>query len=162
MVAIRELKRKDREKIRAILQRTEMFRPDEVDVAIELIDIYLQDPNQRDYQLWVAESSEGEIAGYVCIGPTPLTIGTYDLYWIAVSPDFQRRGIGRMLLSHAEMQVARQSGRLIIIETSSLPKYADTQAFYLHAGYQLEARIKDFYQPGDDRLIFTKTITMHR
>jgi ribosomal protein S18 acetylase RimI-like enzyme len=159
MIKIRQLLANDRAPIQQLLIQTGMFRPEEVEVALELVDVYLRDPRQKDYDFGVAETPGGEIAGYVCIGPTPLTIGTYDLYWIAVSPKYQRQGIGRRLLAYAEAQIARQKGRLIIIETSSQPKYADTRTFYRRVGYQLEARIKDFYQPNDDRLIFTKPIT---
>jgi len=99
---------------------------------------------------------EGRAVGYVCFGPTPATEGTYDLYWIAVSPKLHNKGIGRQLLNFTEREVVRMGGRLLIIETSSQEKYAPTQAFYLKNGYEIEARIRDFYRPGDDRLIYTK------
>ena len=89
-------------------------------------------------------------------GPTPLTIGTYDLYWMAVSPLHQGSGLrpaaGRM--ARGESRGAR--GRLLIIETSSTPKYEPTRRFYLGLKYREIARIPDYYQPGDDRVIYVK------
>jgi ribosomal protein S18 acetylase RimI-like enzyme len=166
MVKLRAMTSADREQVHTILIRTGFFSEAEIEVAMELVDIFLARPGQKDYFVYVAESvgsaknpSTGtQICGYLCFGPTPLTAGTYDLYWIAVHPEFQNQGIGKKMLTFLEQEVARLQGRLIIIETSSQNKYASTQAFYLHSGYQLAAQIKDFYQPGDDRMIYSKYI----
>jgi ribosomal protein S18 acetylase RimI-like enzyme len=85
-----------------------------------------------------------------------LTDGTYDLYWIAVDRNGRRGGVGRGLLSATEAAVKQLGGRLLFVETSGLPKYAPTRAFYLGTGYTEEAIIKDFYAPGDDLVIYTK------
>ena len=158
MVKLRTIKPEDRQQVQDILIRTGFFSAAEIGVALELVDIFLSQPQQKDYKIYVAESTSGRICGYMCFGPTPLTAGTYDLYWIAVHPEFQNQGIGKKLLTFLEQEITRLHGRLIIIETSSQKKYESTQAFYLHQDYQLAAQIKDFYQPGDDRMIYTKYI----
>ncbi len=162
MVKLRAMNSKDRQQVHNILISTGFFTAAEIDVAMELVDIFLSQPKQKDYHVYVAEAVDAvtgaQICGYLCFGPTPLTAGTYDLYWIAVHPEFQNQGIGKKLLTFLEQEVTRLQGRLIIIETSSQKKYASTQAFYLHSGYQLAAQIKDFYQPGDDRMIYSKYI----
>ncbi len=145
----------DRTPILEILHRTAMFTPEEIEVARELIDAWLYHPEQKDYILYTAEA-EGTVRGYVCYGPTPATEGTYDLYWIAVDPLYQRAGIGKQLLLFIEEVVRKAQGRLIIIETSSQDKYNPTRSFYERNGYILEARIRDFYRRGDDRLIYVK------
>ncbi|MFZ0389995.1 MAG: GNAT family N-acetyltransferase, partial [Calditrichia bacterium] len=156
MINIREMLPRDRSPVYEILQQTDMFTPPEVGVAMELIDTYLFNKEQKDYLIYSAVTENNEIAGYVCYGPTPATDGTFDLYWIAVSPEFQNQGIGKQLLHFVEEKVREGSGRIIIIETSSQEKYAPTQNFYLRNNYQLEAVIKDFYRPNDHRLIFVK------
>ncbi|MFH1213240.1 MAG: GNAT family N-acetyltransferase [Candidatus Neomarinimicrobiota bacterium] len=156
MNIIRELHADDRPVILQILTTTAMFTPAEIDVAMELIDIVLTKPDQTDYLIWVAEQEGGQVSGYVCYGPTPATEGTYDLYWIAVSPEVQGQGIGRDLLNHVEAAVRIRHGHLIIIETSSQEKYLPTRNFYLKNGYTVAAQIRDFYRPGDDRVIFVK------
>lgn len=146
----------DREPVLNLIQATGFFTPDEVKVAEELIDIYLTNPAQRDYFIVVVENDSGQVTGYMTYGPTPLTEGTWDLYWIAVSPAEQGKGYGRMLVRHLEEEVRRKGGRLILIETSSQPKYLPTRKFYEKLGYTEVARIPDFYRPGDDRVIFGK------
>jgi ribosomal protein S18 acetylase RimI-like enzyme len=138
-----------------------MFSSEEINVALELIDIYLFNKEQKDYLIYIAENNVGELAGYVCFGPTPATDGTYDLYWIAVSPAHQRKGIGKTLLNYVEHYIKKNKGRLIIIETSSRNDYQNTRKFYINNNYQLSAQIKDFYHPGDDRVIFTKYFLFH-
>jgi len=159
MIKIRKMVFKDRECINQILSETNMFTAAEVAVAMELIDTFLNHKEQKDYIIHIAEDERKEVVGYVCYGPTPATNGTFDLYWIAVSPVMQQQGIGKKLLAFTEQEVMRQNGRMIIIETSSQPKYKPTQDFYIRNHYQVEARIKDFYRIGDDRLIFVKRIT---
>jgi GNAT superfamily N-acetyltransferase len=148
---VRPLRREDREHVLGIIEATGMFTPDEVGVAAELIDIYLDEPAQRDYLIVVVEDAAGRLTGYLSYGPTPLTVGTYDLYWMAVDPAAQGRGYGRELVLWLEAQVKAEGGRLILIETSSQPKYEKTRRFYLGLGYQEVSRIPDFY-----RITYTK------
>ncbi|MDR3200079.1 MAG: GNAT family N-acetyltransferase [Spirochaetales bacterium] len=156
-LAIRAMQRKDREPVLDILRRSGMFTGEELDVAQELIDIWLDRPEQKDYIIFTAVAEDG-VAGYVCFGPTPATETTWDLYWIAVSPELQGRGVGGKLLSFAEKEIAARRGRMIIIETSSTERYRPTRDFYEKKGYVIEARVRDFYRAGDDRLIYTRRI----
>lgn len=153
---IRKLQNKDREKIEKILFEVDAFNKNEINVALELIDIYLRNPAQKDYDLYTAVDGVNDVAGYICIGPTPLTKGTYDLYWIAVKPSIQGKGIGKKLLKYAENIVRKKNGRLIIIETSSQKKYLKTRIFYESAGYKVLAQIKGYYKKGDDLIIYGK------
>jgi ribosomal protein S18 acetylase RimI-like enzyme len=132
-----------------------MFTAEELEVARELIDIWLDKPEQKDYIIRTAEK-DGRVAGYVCFGPTPATEATWDLYWIAVSPELQGSGIGGKLLRFAEEEIFSRGGRIVVIETSSTEKYRSTRAFYEKKAYVPEARIRSFYRPGDDRLIYIR------
>ena len=155
MINIRQMIKKDRKTILDMIVETEMFTTAEADVAMELVDIYLNNKNQKDYNIIVAEE-ENEVLGYACYGPTPATEGTFDLYWIVVNPAHQNMGIGKKLLHYVEKKVFEAGGRLLVIETSSQQKYISTQKFYINNDYKISAQIKDFYKPGDDRIIFTK------
>ncbi len=152
---IRKMLPEDKAPVMKILETTGMFSKEEVAVAEELIDIFLKNKEQKDYIIYVSDENY-TVTGYVCYGPTPATEGTFDLYWIAVSPNHQNKGIGKKLLSFVEKEVADKTGRMIIIETSSRGKYTPTQEFYKRNSYNIEARIADFYSIGDDRLIFAK------
>jgi ribosomal protein S18 acetylase RimI-like enzyme len=132
-----------------------MFTDDEVGIALELIDVVLDRPGQRDYIIHVFESA-GVVLGYYCIGPTPATVGTFDLYWVAVAPEAQGKGVGRALDEHAIELVRSQGGRLLVAETSSQEKYGGTRNFYRARGYDEVARIRDYYRPGDDLVVYGK------
>jgi len=107
----------------------------------------------------VAESpDDGRVLGYVCYGSTPLTNGTYDLYWIAVDPEIHGGGVGRSLVTAATDAIAAAGGRLLLIETSSRTDYSKTREFYERLGFVAEARVRDFYSPGDDRVIYSKRL----
>jgi D-alanine-D-alanine ligase len=148
---------KDKRALMLILKNTPEFKPFEVVVAEELIDYYLSDGAKSGYTVLIAED-DGEVAGYICYGETPCTVGTWDIYWIAVSQGKRGKGIGKMLSETAEAAMKKAHGRLAFIETSSTPLYENTRQFYLRRGYELVARIPDFYMPGDDKLILQKKI----
>jgi len=152
---LRELKAGDLPSLERILVATNAFTPAEVAVAMELLEIVTNQPEQRDYEVAVAETL-GQVAGYVLFGPVPATEGNFDLYWIAVDPGAQGTGVGQRLLEHVEEAVRSRNGRMVCLETSSQGGYGRTRSFYEKAGYLLESRIRDFYKPGDDRLTYVK------
>ncbi len=146
----------DRTAVAEIVRGVGNFNQAEIDCALDLVDIYLRDPQQKDYLISVAENGAGEVTGYVCWGPTPMTKGTYDLYWIATRPGNQGRGVGRALMSFVEDKVREENGRLLILETSSKESYGKTVGFYRRLGYEEASRIRDFYDVGDDKLVFVR------
>jgi len=154
---IRPMTSGDKPAIMRILTATPQFKPAEVAVAEEVIDSYLKDPLGSGYHIFVAEV-DSLVMGYICYGPTPLTEGTWDIYWVAVAPEEQGRGIGRALLTFAEDRIKESHGRLALIETSSKPEYVRTRRFYHGQGYEQVCHIPDFYAPGDDKLIFQKRL----
>jgi GNAT superfamily N-acetyltransferase len=151
--------KKDKPALMALLRSTPEFKPAEVAVAEEVIDSYLADPAGSGYSTLVAEA-DSVINGYISYGPTPLTKGTWDIYWMAVSVEKQGKGTGGALLAYAEDRIKEAGGRLIIIETSSQPGYEKTRRFYLNNGYDAACRLPDFYAPGDDRLILQKRLKL--
>jgi ribosomal protein S18 acetylase RimI-like enzyme len=100
----------------------------------------------------------GRLAGYVCFGPIPCTESSFDLYWIAVHPNFQERGLGRQLVTKSERRIRQLGGIRIYLDTSSRDQYAGTRAFYESCDYTVEAVQEDFYAKGDGRLIYCKKL----
>ena len=140
-----------------ILRDTPEFKASEVIVAEEVIDSYLHDPVNSGYYVLVAVV-DLSVAGYISYGPTPLTDGTWDLYWEAVARERRGQGIGSALMKAAEEKIRKAEGRLTLIETSSTPAYEKTRRFHLGLGYNTIAHIPDFYSPGDDKLILQKRL----
>jgi ribosomal protein S18 acetylase RimI-like enzyme len=158
-VLIRPMVQKDRTVIASLVVSVENFNQAEIECALELVDIYLNNEDQSDYRVVVAEDSASKVRAYACWGPVPLTKGTYDLYWIATHPDSRGAGFGRSLMAYVEGKVLESKGRLLALETSSKESYVRTIQFYRSLGYEETARISDFYDVGDDKLIFVKKLS---
>jgi GNAT superfamily N-acetyltransferase len=136
---------------------TGVFTPTELSCVEELWTAY-RDKGQASGYAFLVYCEDGWTLGYACFGPHPLTQGTYDLYWIAVDPVAQGRGIGHALLAGVEAEVLARGGRMLLVETSSTPAYASARQLYEGSGYHYEAIIHDFYAPGDNLLIFSKDL----
>ena len=142
-------KPEDRQGILAVTANIDIFSDEEKDTVREL-----WDEQEKGYNFLVAHEGE-QIVGFACFGERALTVGTYDLFWIAVDPSARRLGAGKALMRATESEVQKRGGRLLVVETSGLDKYESTRTFYDAAGYEKEAVIRDFYKPGDDLVIFT-------
>jgi GNAT superfamily N-acetyltransferase len=153
--AIRPLVSRDKPAVLQILKSLPEFEPHEVVVAEELIGAYLQDGEKSGYYLLVYDSGSS-IEGYICYGPTPLTRGTWDIYWIAVSPAMKGKGLGTALMNKAEENIVKAGGNLAIVETSSKPLYENTRMFYNRRKYSVICQIRDFYSKGDDKVMLGK------
>jgi ribosomal protein S18 acetylase RimI-like enzyme len=153
----RPLEAGDREAVSRILERVGNFSEQEQKIALELIDAWIKAGEASDYLCRVLVDDAG-VRGYVCVGPTPLTDGTFDLYWIAVDPSAQGHGYGQALTKLAENEAKARGGRLLLIETASHDAYAPTIRFYERAGYELVSTIRDFYKKGDHKLTFAKSL----
>jgi GNAT superfamily N-acetyltransferase len=152
-----EVNPQDPSKIRQLAQATGFFYPFEVDIAVELVEDRLSHGAESGYHFILAEH-KGRLIGYACFGPIPCTVASYDLYWIAVHPDFQGKGLGLHLMKETEKRIAASGGRRVYVETSERPQYDPTRAFYEKCGYKLEAVLKDFYAPGDGKAVYCKSL----
>ena len=158
---VRPLVAADRSGVCRILEGAGNFTSEEVTIALELIDEWLELGEDSGYYTYVLDTdgeSPNGVLGYVCFGPTPLTEWTYDLYWIAVDKSKHRGGVGRKLLKFAEEEIVRRGGRLLLVETSSQEAYGGTIQFYERVGYELVGRIRDYYKANDDKLIYAKRL----
>jgi GNAT superfamily N-acetyltransferase len=153
-----EARPEDREAVRRIVHSSGFFSPAEIDVAVELVDDRLRLGEASEYYFVFADDAEGRTWGYTCYGPITVTQGSFDLYWIAVDHEYRGRGLGKRLLAESERLIAAAGGRRVYIETSIKPQYSPTRHFYERNGYPLEAVLKEFYGPGDDKAIYVKAL----
>lgn len=144
--------------VREIVTSTGFFSGPEVDVAEELVMERLAKGQESGYFFVFADAPDKGAVGYACYGPTPCTARTFDLYWIAVHEVMRGRGLGKTLLAQVEDRLRAMGGGKLIAETSSRSQYEPTQKFYRACGFDQEARIKDYYAPGEDILYFTKNV----
>jgi ribosomal protein S18 acetylase RimI-like enzyme len=143
--------------LRRLVAATRVFYPEERAIALELLEERLRRGAKSGYEFFFADLGE-RLVGYCAWGNVPLTRSSYDLYWIAVEPAAQGKGIGQRLMTLVERAVGERGGGGLYIETSSRAVYARTRRFYRDAGYREVARLRNFYAAGDHKVVFCKTI----
>jgi ribosomal protein S18 acetylase RimI-like enzyme len=153
------LQPRDRSRLAELLVATGAFHADEVEIALALFDLSHGPTRSDDDYEFLGAFDDERLIGYACFGATPATEGTYDLYWLALDPAAQGRGIGRALVRAVEAKLAGREARLLVVETSSRADYAKTRLFYAHSGYVEAARVRDYYAPADDRIVLTTRLT---
>ncbi|MCR8922469.1 GNAT family N-acetyltransferase [Dasania sp. GY-MA-18] len=137
---------------------TGFFSPQEVAIAVELVEQHLQQGSASGYFFLFADdhAQPQQLRGYSCYGPIPQIDNSFDLYWLAVAPSQQGLGLGKQLLQSTESLVQAAAGQSLIIETSGREQYLPTRRFYEAMAYRISEQIRDFYGPGDDKIIYRK------
>ena len=148
----------DRDEFEQILRGTGFFSDAEVAIALELVDAFVAEGTKSGYHFLVCEQGS-ELLGFSTYGPIPGTASSFDLYWIAVHRRHQRKGLGVLLLEETEARVRALGGTRVYAETSGRDLYHPTRSFYDGNGYAQEARIKNYYGPGDDQVIYGKVLS---
>lgn len=148
----------DTDRLVAIADGTRVFKPAEIVALREVLDDY-HAVNQAAGHRSVTHERDGVIDGFAYFAPAQMTEGSWYLYWIAVDRARQGGGAGSALLAHVEGAIAALEGRILFIETSSLPHYAPTRRFYEKHGYEQTAAVRDYYADGDDMVVFRKRLS---
>ena len=150
----------DREAVLRLVRSTGFFSGAEEAVAVELVGEALTLGSAGSgYEFVFADSPDGAgLLGYACFGPIPGRPGEFDLYWIAVTPGRQRAGLGRQLIGEAERRAAMQGATAMFIDTAGREQYRPTREFYERMGYTRYQTVRDFYAPGDDKVVYRKRL----
>ena len=141
----------------ALAEATAVFKPLEIEALREVLDDY-HESNRQEGHRSVTDERHGRVVGFAYYAPAAMTDRTWYLYWIAVGKQTQARGVGGELLRHAEQDIRAAGGRVLFIETSSLPHYELTRRFYLKHHYEEAAVLADYYADGDDMVVFRKQL----
>lgn len=152
-----------RERIAELLAACGTFSQPEINVAVELFDAAMTPQAAMSgavpgYTFVGAFDAHDELIGFACWGPTPDTDRTFDLYWLAVDPLVANGGAGTLLLSEVEQRLRGSDARMVVAETSSRGDYEAARGFYARRGFAESGRVRDFYAPTDDRIIYTKRL----
>jgi len=154
----REATAGDPRRVREIVAATGFFSAEEIRIAGELVEERLAKGEDESGYVFLFAENAGRVLAYSCFGRIPLTLASWDLYWIAVDPAAQARGFGRWLLAASEAAVRAAGGERVYAETSTRAQYQPTRAFYERCDYDLAARLENFYAPGDGKAIYCKTL----
>jgi len=150
----------DLKRIKEIAVAADMFSTEEAEFFDEMVHGAL-DGSLEDHQWLVVEPETGSVVGAAQFAPEPFADRMWNLYFIAVDPDQLGSGIGSALMAHVEAaltQLGVEQARTLVVETSSTEQYAGARQFYLGLGYDEEARIREFYGPGDHKVVFWKKL----
>ena len=152
----------DTPRLLALTAGTGVFKPYEIDVLEELLDEYHAGALGVEHTAVVLLSGPPEhpdsIVGYAYYAPDVMTDRSWYLYWIAIDQSRRGSGLGTRVMQHVEADIRQRQGRLLFIETSSLPHSEPTRRFYLKQGYEINGQLRDFYSDGDDMIIFRKRL----
>lgn len=151
------LRGSDRAAVREIVSETDMFNPEEVDVAVELVEAFLERGSASGYQFLMAENGR-KLLGYVCYGPVPGAERRFEIYWIAVAKETQGLGLGRRLMGETEKRILKAGGCRVYAETASRRQYLPTRRFYLAAGYRKLGSLPHYYRRGDGKITYAKEL----
>ena len=159
MIRVRKAQRSDKPALRRLIRATDVFNPLEKAVARELVDAALGARGEHpDYKLLVAADRGAPPAGYICFGPSPMTVGTWDVYWVIVDPGRRRAGSGRALVRAALDLIRARKGRRLLVDTSTQAAYRPAQALYESLGFRPAATVPDYYRKGWHRITYYKSL----
>ena len=158
-MAIREATREDTEPLISLCKTIGLFQPNELEELSSMLSAYFEDSLNGQHR-WLTDEKDGELIGVVYYAEETFADGVFNLLLIGVHRDHQKQGRGTELLRHVEQELKSKGERILIIETSGLEKFEGTRAFYRKNGYDEEARIREFYNVGEDKIIFRKALNV--
>ena len=158
---IRSAVRDDTAALMRLFAAVNLFEPDELSELAALLDTYFSGTMSTDHH-WLAYDDGNGLAGaaYFALDGSQerMAPGTWNLYFIGVMPERQGTGCGSALIRHVEDMLAADGAVDLLVETSGMPSFEATRAFYERRGYRVIERVADAYRPGDDKVIYSKRV----
>lgn len=149
---VRPLLRGDLDRVGHLVGVNDMFPPE----LLEGMTAPYFDGDGAEHR-WIVFDDRRVVAAAYYV-PEPLTDGTWNVLMICVDPLEHGSGKGSALMRHIEAELLSQGVRILLVETSGVPAFERTRQFYHMLGYDQEARIRDYYAEGDDKIIFRKAL----
>ena len=148
----------DRPAFEKILASSGFFYDFEIEVALSLADETFTHGEDKSGDYWVKLVEDGEVIGFANFGPNPSSVHSWDIYWLAIQEEYRKKRYGSLILTKTEDRIRSLGGKIAWIETSGRPLYEPTRHFYIRNGYELEATLREFYGPGDPKLVYRKEL----
>ena len=152
-VSIRSVKREDLAHLKKVLDSIELFPSEMLE---DMIGDFLTGKAKEEIWFTAVENGFPISIGYCA--PEKFTDGTFNLYAIGVREDVQGKGIGAQMMDYLEAHLTDLGHRILIVETSGTADFEQTRKFYEKLEYNREATIRDFWQEGDDKVIYWKKL----
>lgn len=148
----------DRPAFEKILASSGFFYDFEIEVALSLADETFTHGEDKSGYYWVKLVEDGEVIGFANFGPNPSSVHSWDIYWLAIQEEYRKKRYGSLILTKTEDRIRSLGGKIAWIETPGRPLYEPTRHFYIRNGYELEATLREFYGPGDPKLVYRKEL----
>ncbi len=143
-----------------LAEATGLFPPEGLASLRGMLDEHFASPERGDGSFWVTDHDTADgVAGIAYCEPERMTDRTWNIQFIAIQPGCQRKGRGAALLAHVLDTLRQRQARIVLVDTSGQPSFDYVRSFYRSAGFTEEARIREFYQAGDDKVTFWKSLT---
>lgn len=139
--------------LQQVLDGTGLFPSD---MLPDMVSGFLSDDGSSD--IWLTCEADGNAVGFCYAVPEELADGAWNMLAIAVLPSRQGLGCGGALARHLESELRGRGQRILVADTSGAEEFSQTRAFYRKNGYTEEARIRDFWAAGDDKIVFWKSL----
>lgn len=152
---IQPLVKHDLPSIKRIIDDNELFPSEMLD---DMTSDYLTKPQKECPEIWLTEIKDEKPVSVIFCGPEKMAEGTFNAWLIAVAPSEQGKGYGSRILKYLEDLLRERGERILLIETSGNDEFAKSRAFYEKNGYDQEARIREFYQAGEDKIVYRKAL----
>jgi len=150
---IRPVEKSDLTNLKKVIDSNDLFPSELLDDMIK--DYLAGTPENKE--IWLTTEDSSQVVAFCA--PEKMTSGTFNLYLIAVHPWRQGKGIGTEILQHLEKHlVEQQQARILLVETSGNMEFDTARKFYQKCGFQEEARIREFYDKGEDKIVFWKKL----
>jgi ribosomal protein S18 acetylase RimI-like enzyme len=156
LLMIRPTTPEDTTALIALADATGLFPPSGLELLRQMLTDSLAE-NSNTESFWITDD-DTEPVGVAYCESERMTDRTWNLQLIAIHPNRQGQGRGTKLLTYIEQALLARGGRMLLVETSGSPDFEHTRAFYRKCGYEKEARIRDFYATGDDKVVFRKVL----
>jgi ribosomal protein S18 acetylase RimI-like enzyme len=138
-----------------------LFSPDELEELRQMLtDSFGKKGDTHPF--WITDDDDDELVGLAYCEPERMTSGTWNLQLIGVHPTHQKQGRGGKILRFVEETLAGRGARVLLVETMGTPDFEHMRAFYRKNGYDEEARIREFYAEGADKIVFRKALSKQR
>jgi len=155
-VNLRPAKPEDKPAIEHLAVASGLFRQSEMGPFSDMLSAHFAGDTEHDF--WVVGEDNAQVVSAGYCGLEQFADRVSNLYFVAVEPSLQGGGHGSAILRYVEDRLRTDGVRVLIIETSGLGSFELTRRFYRKHGYDEEARIREYYGPGDDKVVFWKKL----